>query len=99
MPERTGNLIVFVEDSTGAPLPGVLVAVGTSFTEGGINGARTEVTDDVGVCSMSGFPAGEYIAEFSLKGFTTQVLHHVQIGESLVTQHIWVEMKMAPDGG
>jgi hypothetical protein len=28
-----------------------------------------------------------------------QVLHHVQIGESLVTQQIWVEMKMAPDGG
>ena len=55
---------IVIEESTGKPLPGVLVAIiGTKFST---------LTDAQGKFYFRKMPAGQYILEFSLFSFSTK---------------------------
>lgn len=66
-----------VEEATGKPLPGVLVAIiGTKFST---------ATDSEGKFSFRKMPAGQYILEFSLISFSTKVVDEVVVVDKETT--------------
>lgn len=66
-----------VEEATGKPLPGVLVAIiGTKFST---------TTDSEGKFSFRKMPAGQYILEFSLISFSTKVVDEVVVVDKETT--------------
>lgn len=66
-----------VEEATGKPLPGVLVAIiGTKFST---------TTDSEGKFSFRKMPAGQYILEFSLISFSTKVVDEVVVVDKEAT--------------
>ena len=70
----TGTVI---EESTGKPLPGVLVAIiGTKFST---------LTDAQGKFYFRKMPAGQYILEFSLFSFSTKVVDEVVVVDKEAT--------------
>ena len=68
---------IVIEESTGKPLPGVLVAIiGTKFST---------LTDAQGKFYFRKMPAGQYILEFSLFSFSTKVVDEVVVVDKEAT--------------
>jgi Carboxypeptidase regulatory-like domain/Invasin, domain 3 len=72
---QTGTIRGHVTDAQDLPVPGVTVAV----TSPNLQGARSTVTDEKGLYTLTALPAGSYTLTFELPGFakierTTEVL-------------------------
>ena len=65
---QTGNITGRATDASGGALPGVTVSIASSNL---IGGARTAVTDDLGVYRFTLLPGGRYTVSFFITGFTT----------------------------
>jgi hypothetical protein len=63
---QTGVLTGVARDQAGLPLPGASVTV----TSPALQGARSTVTDDIGVYNLRGLPPGTYRARFELSGLS-----------------------------
>ncbi|MBN2384965.1 TonB-dependent receptor [bacterium] len=71
----TGNISGTIVDSTGQPLPGVMVSVsGTGFP-----GDRTDYTRDNGVFRVVMLPPGKYVVKAELSGFKTIEKNNVEV--------------------
>jgi hypothetical protein len=81
--QQTGVLSGVVRDAQGGVLPGVTVNV----SGGGLEGAaRSTVTTDQGLYSLTGVPPGSYTVAFELTGFTTQTRDGVVVQVNRTTR-------------
>jgi hypothetical protein len=81
--QQTGALSGLVRDAQGGVLPGVTVNV-TGEALGGA--ARSTVSTDQGLYSLTGLPPGTYTVAFELTGFTTQTREGVAVQVNRTTR-------------
>ncbi len=81
--QQTGVLSGVVRDAQGGVLPGVTVNV-TGEALGGA--ARSTVSTDQGLYSLTGLPPGNYTVAFELTGFTTQTRDGVLVQVNRTTR-------------
>ena len=79
--QQTGALSGVVRDAQGGVLPGVTVNV---TGEGGA--ARSTVSTEDGLYSLTGLPPGAYVVAFELTGFTTQTRDGVVVQVNRTTR-------------
>jgi hypothetical protein len=81
--QQTGALSGIVRDAQGGVLPGVTVNVSGGALEGA---ARSTVTTDQGLYSLTALPPGSYTVAFELTGFTTQTRDGVVVQVNRTTR-------------
>src|SRR5213594_2755683 len=82
---QTGNASVggFVQDPTGAYIPGVSVTA--TYTQTGV--VTTVITNESGTYNIPSLLPGTYKLSAELPGFKTQVINNVQLGQSATARY------------
>jgi hypothetical protein len=86
----TGSINGKVADATGAVLPGVTVTLASP----GMQGTRTDVTDEGGNYRFPAVPPGEFKITYELAGFGTVIREAVRVGLGF-TATLNIEMRVA----
>jgi hypothetical protein len=90
--QQTGALSGVVRDAQGGVLPGVTVNVSGELLGGA---ARSVVSTDQGLYSLTGLPPGSYTVAFELTGFTTQTRDGVVVQVNRTTR---LDMELSVGG-